>query len=136
MNIVNKTIIYHSRSDVFTLIGLGDCHLGNVGFETRKFLDTIDEIKNNRNYLWVGTGDYIEAINFADKRFDPKSIDPCYDIKDISRLVQIQIEDMVSYLKPIADKCLGICVGNHEETIRLSYYYDVGDRMSKALAVP
>ena len=47
MNIVNKTIIYHSRSDVFTLIGLGDCHLGNVGFETRKFLDTIDEIKNN-----------------------------------------------------------------------------------------
>lgn len=80
-------------------------------------------------------GDYCECINIDDKRFDPQSIDPNYNIKSLSRLVSQQIDDITFLLKPIANKCIGLLTGNHEETIRLRYHRDVGYDIAKELNI-
>ena len=127
MEIHNFTIQRKSRKEDenFVVIPIGDIHLGCAGCNQAVLRETIKEIENNKNYYWVGMGDYIEAVNPNDKRFDPYSIDPSYNIKDLSSLITTQIEDIKSYFRPIKDKCLGLLCGNHEETIRKYYYRDI-----------
>ena len=72
----------------------------------------------------MGGGDYIEAINYTDKRFDPTQIAPEYK-DDLSHAAQDQVSDMITILRPIRKRCLGLHRGNHEECLRLKYHYDV-----------
>lgn len=136
MDIIKREIFYKSRKDVFTIVPIGDIHIGNIGCDIDKLKEDIEEIRNNRNYFWIGIGDFMECINLSDKRFDPKSIDPDYSITDLDKLVQNQTDDVISLFYPIREKCLAIISGNHEETIRLQYYQDVCERMAYALKVP
>jgi hypothetical protein len=133
MKIAYKSIIYTSRSEHFNIIPLGDIHLGNVGCDIGKLQEIVKYIKEHPRCYWIGLGDYIEAINPIDPRFDPQSIDPCYNIKSLSNLIQTQIHDILSLLKPIRHKCLALCIGNHEETVRLRYYYDIGLELAREL---
>lgn len=118
------------------MFGIGDTHLGSVGFDEKKLIETVDEIKKTPRTYWIGTGDYCECINPSDKRFDPYSVDPSYNIKSLSRLITTQIEDISAILRPIKNKCIAFVVGNHEETIRLKYNYDVGYQLQKELSAP
>ena len=93
----------------------------------------INYIKDTPNTYWIGMGDYIEGINIEDKRFDEQSVDPTYVIKDLGQLVTIQTEDIISFLTPIKDRCLGLLTGNHEETIRQRYHRMVTYDIAKAL---
>lgn len=136
MEITKKEITYASRSEHFNLVGLGDIHLGNAGCDLKKLKEITDWIKSTPRTFWIGTGDYIDCINIADPRFDPYSIDPAYNIKNLSRLIPQQIEDILTYLRPIKHKCLAMVTGNHEENIRLRYNFDVGYEISKDLKSP
>ncbi len=104
---------------------ISDIHIGSAGCDIRKLLETIKYIQDSPNRFWLGVGDYCECINISDHRFDPYSIDPRYNIPMLSRLIDTQKEDFMSYLDPIKDKCLGLLTGNHEETIRLRYHHDL-----------
>lgn len=66
-------------------------------------------------------GDYIDAINLSDPRFDPSLLS---DKITLSRLAQDQCEECVSILKPIAHRIIGLGVGNHELTIAKRYHFD------------
>lgn len=104
---------------------MSDIHLGAAGCDIPKLEETINYIKESPNRYWIGVGDYCECINISDPRFDPYSIDPRYNIPMLSRLIKTQTSDILSYLTPIKDRCLGLFTGNHEETIRLRYHHDV-----------
>jgi len=119
----------------FYLIPLGDIHLGNSCCEKGKLLEMVEWIKNKDNVFWLGMGDYVDCINYSDKRFDPNTVDKAY-IGNLSNCVQNQIDDVISFLEPIKDKCVGLHRGNHEETIRLRYHHDVLYEMWKAMGVP
>lgn len=80
-------------------------------------------------------GDYVDCINYSDKRFDPTTVSKTY-LDNLSNCVPRQIEDIIAILSPIAYKCIGLHRGNHEETIRLRYHYDVMYEMWKAFKVP
>lgn len=80
-------------------------------------------------------GDYAECINYTDKRFDPTTIDPYY-LAELSNAVPRQIETIKELFDPIMDKCIGLLRGNHEETIRLRYHYDVMYEFWKRWKVP
>jgi predicted phosphodiesterase len=109
----------------FTLIGLGDIHEGNAGCDLDALQKVVDKIKQNDSYYWVGMGDYVEAINFTDKRFDIRQVAKKYRNESIERICQEQIETMSEIFYPIRKKCVGLLRGNHEETVRQSYHYDV-----------
>ncbi len=133
MRVITKHITYKSRSDKFNVIGLGDMHLGSVGFDEKHLLSTVKWIKETPRTYWIGMGDFVEAINPTDKRFDPYSISPSYNIRSLSRLIATQIEDITAILKPIKNKCLGLVTGNHEETVRLKFNNDIGYILAKNL---
>ena len=129
-----KVELPYSNSEWVKVIPIGDVHLGNSSADITKLKAIIDYVKNKENTYWVGMGDYIEAINYSDPRFDPKSVDAKYLVGgDIDKIVQLQIKDIVELFRPIKDKCLGLLRGNHEETIRKYYHFDVLYEMAKDL---
>jgi len=123
--ILNEVVIRHrSRSDRFHIYCLGDIHLGNKACDVKKLKEHIQEIANLPNAYWIGLGDYIEAINYTDKRFDHSQVDQIY-ANDLSNAANEQMQDLILMLEPIKKKCIGIHRGNHEECLRLKYHFDV-----------
>jgi len=126
MQFLKHIIEYESKNEWFSIIPIGDIHLGNAGCDTKYLKDLIEWIANKENTFWLGMGDYIDAINYTDPRFDPKTVLKKYlEQGDIDKIIQMQIEDLIDLLEPIKDKCLGLLRGNHEEIIRKHYHYDV-----------
>ena len=126
-------IKYHSKKEWFNLIPIGDVHLGHIGCELKKLKELVDWIANKENTYWLGMGDYIDAINYTDPRFDPKTVD--ISRAEMDKIIQIQIEKIIDIFEPIKDKCLGLHRGNHEETIRRHYIYDVVYEMAKEMGL-
>ena len=116
---------HKNETECFTLVPIGDIHLGAAGCAVQRLNETIDFIASEPSVYWVGMGDYIDAINPSDKRFDPTSIDPSYNIKNLSQLITTQINDLKSMFRPIKDKCIGLLAGNHEDHIRKQFKWDV-----------
>lgn len=123
--ILNEYRINHkSRSDRFWIYFFADIHLGNRACDKEKLKKHIFEVETNPHAYWIGGGDYIEAINYTDKRFDGSQIDPSY-LNHLSNAAHEQTADIITLFKNIRHKCLGLHRGNHEECIRLKYHYDV-----------
>lgn len=136
MEIASKHIRYGSRTDHFSLIPIGDIHLGNAGCDIDKLKETVAFIKSSPNTLACLMGDILECIVPNDPRFDPKSVDSRYRITDLDNLVCRQLSDALDILRPIKDKILFILHGNHEQTIRLRHYHDVTLDMARDLKIP
>jgi len=135
MEVNKKRIDYKSKNDEYYIVPIGDVHIGNKGCELQRFKDMIQWIKDKPNCMWLGMGDYIDCINYTDKRFDPDTIDKKY-LNELSNCVPMQIQDFIELVRPIADKCLGFHRGNHEEKIRLQYHYDVMYELWKEFGKP
>lgn len=135
MEVNVKNIKYKSKSDEFYIVPIGDTHIGNCGFERDRFKELIQWIKQKENCYWIGMGDYLDCITYADKRFDPETLEKKY--RDVlSNSVPKQIEDFCLLVRPIMNKCLGLHRGNHEEKIRLCFQYDVMYELWKEFDVP
>ena len=139
MNILRRTIRHESRSDVFSLYPLGDIHLGNIGCDEEYFKSIVDRIAQDDNALWIGLGDYCEWINVKDPRFEFSSMPDWIKVKDLSDLANAQRSRFLDIVEPIADKCIGLVKGNHEDTIqryteRAVYNEIVADVKSKMSA--
>ena len=80
-------------------------------------------------------GDYIDCIQPNDPRFDSYSIDETYNVRDLSRLISKQIDDIKNYFLPIKDKIICLLTGNHEETIRTKFYRNVTLELCNTLGV-
>lgn len=137
MQFIKHDIKYKKHGEWLNVIPLGDCHIGNSGCDINALKSMVEWIRSKPNTYWIGMGDYIDAINYSDKRFDPKTIDSKYiSLGDIDKTIQLQIEDFIDIIRPIKDKCLGFLRGNHEETIRRYFHYDVLYEIAKELDIP
>lgn len=112
----------------------GDMHIGSAlhcGRALDKFVTMIQSgwngLGSEYNYA-VLMGDYIEAIDFTDKRFDF----PTVDVAKIRP--QVQIEHLIDKLRPIADRILVMLYGNHEH--KLMRYCDYVEVACRELGCP
>lgn len=127
-------IPYSSKTEWFNIIPIGDIHLGHAGCDIKYLKDLIKYVEDKENTFWIGMGDYCEFINYSDPRFDPKNVLSKYlTAGDIDKMVQLQIDDLVDMLIPIRNKCIGLLRGNHEESLRRHYHYDVLYELAKDL---
>lgn len=117
------------------LIPIGDVHLGARACDVDALRRTVSEIQNTENAFWVGMGDYAECINLTDKRFDLKSLEPRF-LPRLDDLANACFEELKQILTPIREKCLGLLVGNHEETLRLRQSQDIHGALCLALRAP
>ena len=130
---ISKRISYKSKSAVFRLYCLGDIHAGVVHCAEDKIRKKVKEIAADPFALWVGMGDYMEAIAPNDPRFDIGIIADWVEKTNVAESERKWVRDL---FMPIKDKCLGLLTGNHEETVRLKNNQDVYLDLCRDLDVP
>lgn len=111
---------------------LGDIHEGSANHQA-KALEKAVKIIAEENAYWIGLGDYVDAINHHDPRFNPLEISKEYGIRDLSDLPRCQCQHVAEKLKPIAGKCLGLLSGNHEDALRRYNTFDPTQYMAELL---
>lgn len=115
MQAAGKRYIAHgSRSNSFTVWNLSDIHLGNRACAVDTVKRDIERIRKDPTAFWLGGGDYAEYIGAQDKRFDPDAVAESLTVADMGKLGLVLTSRVRDLFKPIAHKCLGLLMGNHE----------------------
>ncbi|MBU1621854.1 MAG: metallophosphoesterase [Gammaproteobacteria bacterium] len=125
MQIIKHEWFSVPRHQRFTIIPLGDIHLGARACDEKQLSRVVKRIRKSPDTYWIGLGDYADFINRSDRRFDPATLASWFTVADLVDPPRAQIEKLMEYLLPIADKCLGLIEGNHESLIRHRYERDV-----------
>jgi len=116
----------------FNLFLFGDVHIGTLlhyeaGFD--QFIDTLqnpyDGVKHN---IAIGMGDYIEAIDHSDRRFDVHSV----DLQKIRP--EQQMDAFIEKIKPVRKKIITLLDGNHE--YKLVKYHNYVQYACDRLRIP
>ena len=135
MEVIEKTIDYKVNDGDFRIYPLGDLHVGTKHCTESNLQKTIVEIRDDSQAIWIGLGDYGEFITPNDKRWDSKSIaEWLKDEQD--NIAEIQTDHLQNLLEPIANKCIGLIEGNHEDSIRRFLHVDVQKNLCKRLDLP
>lgn len=132
MKIHSTRILVKSKKHEYTLHPLGDIHAGVVFCAEKKIKERVQEIKDDPRALWVGMGDYVEAISPNDRRWDVGVISPWVEQTNV---VESQRKWIKNLFEPIKDKCIGLLTGNHEEVCRLHNYQDIHLDLCRDLGV-
>lgn len=114
-----RYILHRSRSDVFRIWHMSDLHLMSKSCAETEIKRDIAEIRDDPFSFWVGGGDMVDCIAYTDKRFDPDAVAPWVSISDLGKLGKVGMEKARQLFMPIKEKCLGMCLGNHEEKYQL-----------------
>ena len=119
MEVARKKINIKS-GETISIYMIGDVHEGSGNHAEESYDKAVsivkDHIKSDKNVYWGGIGDYIDAINHRDPRFNPAEIAEKYDVIDLANLAVKQTERFYDRTKSIFGNCLFLLYGNHEET--------------------
>ena len=114
-------------ADEFRIWPLSCLHIGAADCDEKRIERVVKEIAEDERSYWLGLGDYLDAINRSDKRFDVEDLAPWISRNDMRDILRAQLRRFYDVIQPIAHKCLGAAIGNHEKTIYKYYERDVGD---------
>jgi hypothetical protein len=127
MEFISKTV-----PNNLNIFWFGDLHIGTKLFYAKGVFQFIEDLTSEydgcKNNVAIGVGDYIEAIDHTDHRFDVDSI-------DLNKIrPQQQIEHFIRLFEPVKDKIVCLLIGNHEW--KLLKYYDYAQSAAHKLGVP
>ena len=119
----------------FTLYITGDTHIGAANHAKASFKKAVATIATDGHY-WLDLGDKIDAINHLDKRFDTDEIDAEYTVRDLKDLPRKQCDEYIYAVSNIADKCVGLISGNHEDKYMSRNTFDSTSYIANAIGAP
>jgi predicted phosphodiesterase len=134
MKIFEETITLDDKNEPVKVVPFGDIHIGAAGVNIAYLKNTIDWIAKTPNCYAIGMGDYCDAIDIKDKRFDIKAIDKRF-IPYLDNIASAQMNYIVELLMPIKNKILCMIPGNHEDKLRTRYSIDVMKQLESSLGV-
>jgi len=108
------------------IVPIGDSHVGSSTFDEPAFDRVIEWTKKN-NALWIGIGDLMEIATKGS---------PGAGVFEQVMQPQKQIDYLIEKLKPIADTCMGLIKGNHEERAFKNTGIDPMQIIANQLGVP
>lgn len=115
---VAKKKIKIKPGETISIYFLGDVHEGSGNHAEAEYNKAVSIIKDHAKdatVFWAGIGDYIDAINHKDPRFNPAEIAIKYNIVDLANLAVKQAEHYYERTRDIFDRCIALLYGNHEE---------------------
>ena len=131
MQVAQTDVRQESPQQTWTLHHLTDLHVDAKDHAEHELAERIREIKNDPHALWVGGGDYGDLILPGDKRagsgWHPDAI--------IERLPDWYVERVCDTLAPIASKCIGFGIGNHESTVMQKWHRGIGAEVADRLGI-
>lgn len=123
MQIIEKVIEYHSRSDIVKITPIGDTHIGNIATNEAVIKSAVAKVNSDPLHFTVGTGDYCDYIARTDKRFDaetiPEWLQPWFWKND---LITGQNERFLKLVEPLKGQWLGALSGGHDT--KIAKYYE------------
>ncbi|NIL98744.1 MAG: hypothetical protein GTO62_16895, partial [Planctomycetales bacterium] len=125
MKVLEREFFNVSRSDEFTILPIGDIHLGAAACDEQRFRDTVARVHGDDRCWWIGMGDYADFINRSDPRFHPGVLADWIKMADLADLSRAQRDRFLDIIQPIAAKCLALVSGNHETAIVKHYERDI-----------
>ncbi len=93
----------------------------------------VARISQDKDAYWIGMGDYADCITKDDKRFD---IDGLASWVRKSDIVESQRRWLVNLFEPIKSQCIGLLVGNHEQSILDKHQDDLVRHLCTDVSVP
>lgn len=133
MRTLRHVIKYPSRADTFVLYPIFDTHLGARTCNEKLLRQHVAAIAKNPNARWIGGGDYIEAIpRKGDSRYNEEALATW--LHGQNDVCELQLERVVDIFAPIADKCLGLIKGNHEDAVEKWHDRAVYRSLAKQMA--
>lgn len=138
METITKRIVYESRTDEFTLWFLGDLHIGSAACDEAAIAATVRAIRDDPFSYWVGLGDMAEFISRHDWRFRHGSLARWLRGLDCDYgddLIAAEVDIVVDKLAPIADRCLALIAGNHEDKQLATFDRNVHREVCRRLGV-
>lgn len=120
---------YKKPTEKFILVWIGDVHAGNKGCDKPRF-ERVIEWTNAYADAWIGMGDWADAIVSSDKRrFNWKSLDKSLSTPDR------QYKWIREKLRPLAPKCAGLMVGNHDYELEKYHHHDYVTELAEDLDI-
>ena len=136
MDAIHLAFEFDEKPEPLEFIPLGDFHVGTNGCDEGHIKKYVDYIRRHKNTYWWGMGDFIDGICYSDKRFDPNEAPDWMMVKDMKDLPLRQAGYFLDLVAPIANKCLFMLHGNHEETVARHYHNDIASHIALSLGVP
>lgn len=125
---LNQQVLKTKKDDNYTeVMFIGDCHFGSPQFDKPRFLAMIDFCIKNTMYVFL-MGDLIELAT-------RDSVGA--GIYEQEYIGQNQYEQMIEWLRPLADKklILGTLTGNHEARAYTRTGIDIGKMFARELGI-
>lgn len=126
---LNKRILVPKKGkDYAEVVFIGDVHDGSPQFDKPRFLKMLNYCRKNGLYVFL-MGDLLEMAT-------RDSIGA--GIYEQDKIGQSQYEEMVEWLKPLAEKklILGLLNGNHEDRVYKATGINVSKAFARELGVP
>lgn len=114
-----------SRQDVFRIVPIFDVHIGMGLCDEKRLRQVVNRVAEDKQCYWIGGGDYCEFINRSDPRFGLDNLAPWIKTRHMVDLAAAEKDRFLDYVKPIANRCLCLLMGNHEAVIRKYYERDI-----------
>lgn len=89
----------------FRIVVISDLHIGTKSFREDMWLEQLKELDEPNTY-WISLGDVVEGRVHGDNKM--------YDVYNTTMNLGEQYTYFFDSIRPYADKCLGMIVGNHE----------------------
>jgi len=104
---------------------VSDVHEGSAACNEDAAIKLAGIIERDSLGLAVGLGDYIEAIAYDDKRFDPHELSQPISPEHLDNPFYTQALRFVKIFEATRGKWLCLVAGNHEERATHYYHFDV-----------
>jgi len=130
MILLEKRIKY-KPGGIIKIKPIFDVHFGSKFCDVTEFKTFLRDAFTENTYF-IGGGDLLDSIIVKDAKRYRKSGD---DMEG-DDIIDQQIDKMVDMLMPYKEKIIGLCSGNHEDTITKRCSTNPMKRICKALDVP
>jgi hypothetical protein len=122
MQLVDHEIELEREDQPVWLHAFGDIHRAALGCDHRQLRSDINRLKHavevkKEKHVWLGHGDWLNAIGHTDKRYEAAAISPQFLPYVADDLFHQECNVLVSEFRPIRDYGIGLGDGNHEATI-------------------
>jgi len=118
------------------LYAIGDTHIGSAAADEGLMGRMAEIIVQDDLARVIGMGDYIEAISYTDRRFDPEEVaQPIYP-EHLGNPFYMQALRFVKVFEKTQGKWLGLISGNHETKARDRFHFDALAVIAERLGAP
>jgi predicted MPP superfamily phosphohydrolase len=132
-----RIVTYPHKDQEFKIYDMADFHLLNAGCAVDHLREDISSISKEENALVNIVGDYADWLNPNDPRWDAEMVDEEVTVRNLTKLTAKITSVVLRELKPLASKCMGLGMGNHEwQYMRRRSEMQVHEFICSELGVP